>query len=312
MHNGRNHIPVMAGTVVEFLNSGTGEFKFVDGTLGRGGHSSLILKLNTEAELLGIDRDAEALKGVEKILEFAKDRIHLVRGEFSAMREHAVGLGWHLVDAVLLDLGVSSPQIDAPERGFSFRMDAPLDMRMDTRSRKTAARILNNSSQEELTGIFRKYGEIREARKLASAIIERRRTKPWSRTKELAELCADVMSGSRRKSIPPATLCFQALRISVNDELSELEEGLQAAVEILKPGGRIAVISFHSLEDRIVKRFFRKEAALCLCPPGLPACVCDHKPRLKILTKKPVSASRSEINDNRRAASAKLRVAEKI
>lgn len=306
------HIPVLADEVIEYLNPGEGEYRFIDGTLGRGGHSSLILKLNMAAELLGVDRDNEALASAEKILDFASDRIHLVRGEFSSLAEHAISFGWHLVDAVLLDLGVSSPQIDSPVRGFSFRNDGPLDMRMDTRSRKTAARILNNSTQEDLTKIFREYGEIREARRLAKAIVRRREEKPWSHTKELAELCEAVLSSNKRKSIPAATLCFQALRIYVNDELDELEKALKESVKILKPGGRICVISFHSLEDRIVKQFFRKEAAECLCPPGLPICVCKHEPRLKILTRKPIMAKEEEKRHNRRSASAKLRVAERI
>ena len=306
------HIPVLADEITEYLNPGEGEYRLIDGTLGRGGHSSLILKLNTAAELLGLDRDNEALSGAAEVLDFASDRIHLVRGEFSTLAEQAISLGWHLVDAVLLDLGVSSPQIDSPVRGFSFRTDGPLDMRMDTRSRKTAARVLNNSSQEDLARIFWEYGDIKESRKLARAIIKRRESKPWSHTKELAELCEGVLSSGKRKSVPPATLCFQALRIYVNDELDELKIGLEQAVKILKPGGRIAVISFHSLEDRIVKQFFRKEAAECLCPPGFPICVCKHKPRLKVLTRKPVTAKEEEINQNRRSGSAKLRVAERI
>jgi 16S rRNA (cytosine1402-N4)-methyltransferase len=183
---------------------------------------------------------------------------------------------------------------------------------MATKSGKPAARVLNNTSQEELARIFWEYGDIRESRKLARAIVARREIKPWSHTLELAELCENVLKSGKRKSVPPATLCFQALRIYVNDELDELKEGLKGAMKILKPGGRIAVISFHSLEDRIVKNFFRREASECLCPPGLPACVCNHKPTLKILTKKPITAQSSEIKRNRRSGSAKLRVAERI
>ncbi len=312
METEKIHIPVLADEIVEYLNPGSGEYKFIDGTLGRGGHSSLILNLNAEAELLGIDRDSEALEGVAEKFKFASDRIHLVRGEFGSLAEHAISLGWHLVDAVLLDLGVSSPQIDSAVRGFSFRTDGPLDMRMDRRSGKTAARVLNNHSVEDIAHILWKYGDIRESRKLARAIVARRSEKLWSHTLELAELCEKVLKSGKRKSVPPATLCFQALRIYVNDELDELEKGLAGAMKVLKPGGRVAVISFHSLEDRIVKNFFRNEAAECLCPPGLPACVCHHKPTLKILTKKPITAKESEIRENRRSGSAKLRVAEKI
>ena len=309
----KEHIPVLADEIVKYLlPAEKGRFKFIDGTLGRGGHSSLILQMNTDAELLGIDRDAEAVKKAEQILGFAAGRINLVRGEFSSMAEHAVSLGWHLVDGVLLDLGVSSPQIDTPSRGFSFRSDGPLDMRMDTRSGKTAARILNNAPEEELIRIFRTYGEIRESRKLVRAITARRKERPWSHTLEFAELCEAVLQTGKRRSVPPATLCFQALRIEVNDELKELEKGLEASIKLLRKGGRIAVISFHSLEDRIVKNFFRSEASECHCPPGLPACVCSHKKTLKIITRKPITATEEEKRKNRRAGSAKLRIAEKI
>jgi len=305
------HIPVMPDEVVEYIAPGTGAFRMVDGTLGWGGHSSLILKLNGVAELLGIDRDREAIRNAGKVLEFAGNRIKLVRGSFSTLAEQVIGTGWLPVDAVLLDLGMSSPQIDTPERGFSLRMDGPLDMRMDITSSMTAARVLNNYSEDGLAKIFRDYGEIRESRKLARAIIRRREEKRWSRTGELVELCNDVLRSGRRKSVPAATLCFQALRICVNDELEELKKGLRGALEVLRPGGRIVVISFHSLEDRIVKKFFKREATECLCPPRLPQCVCGHKPSLKLITKKPITASDEEVQINRRAACAKLRVAEK-
>ena len=305
------HIPVMPDEVIEYLAPGKGAFRMVDGTLGRGGHSSLILKLNGAAELLGIDRDREALKNAEKVLGFAGNRVKLVQGSFSSLAEQVIGTGGLPVDAVLLDLGVSSPQLDTAERGFSLRMDGPLDMRMDVSSSMTAARVLNNFSVEMLEKIFRDFGEIRESRRLAEAIVKRREVQPWSRTGELAELCEKTLSAGRKKSVPAATLCFQALRICVNDELEELKKGLRAAVEVLRPGGRIVVISFHSLEDRIVKNFFRREAAECLCPPGLPQCICGHKPSLKLITRKPVTAADEEIKRNRRSVCAKLRAAEK-
>jgi 16S rRNA (cytosine1402-N4)-methyltransferase len=307
------HVPVLAEEVFELLAAGkTGPFKLVDGTVGLGGHSSLILRRNAAAESLGIDRDEEALTRAENVLSFAAERARLVKDEFSSLAERAIGFGWHLVDAVLLDIGVSSIQIDTPSRGFSIRNDGPLDMRMDKTSSETAARVLNNSRERELAAIFREGG-VKKSRVLARAIVERAKEKPWSRTKELVELCEKVLGGrERRRSIPPATLCFQALRMRVNDELGELKKALPEAVRILKPGGRLAVISFHSLEDGVVKRFMKKESAECLCPPGLPACVCGHVPSLKILTRKPVTASEEEIARNPRAASAKLRVAEKL
>jgi 16S rRNA (cytosine1402-N4)-methyltransferase len=308
------HIPVLADEILKYLlpDKNADPFKMVDGTVGYGGHSSMILRRNAAAELLGIDRDVEALRHAEEALSFAGDRVQLVQGAFSSIEERVISRGWHLVDAVLLDIGVSSPQIDTPERGFSFRTDGLLDMRMDKSSSKTAARILNNYSEDGLTLMFKRNGEIQGSRKLARAIIERREVKSWSHTLELAELCEDLLGGGRKRSVPPATLCFQALRIEVNDELKELSEALEAAVKILKPGGRMAVISFHSLEDRIVKKFFRKLSSECLCPPGLPACVCGQIATLKELTRKPVTATDRELNENRRAASAKLRVAERL
>jgi 16S rRNA (cytosine1402-N4)-methyltransferase len=245
-------------------------------------------------------------------LQFATGRVHLERGKFSDLKELVAKVGWTSADIVLFDLGVSSPQLDDPRRGFSLRLDGPLDMRMDQRSPSTASRLINNSSQKELEEIFRKYGEIRKAGKLAKAIVERREKKPFTRTLELTELCERVLGKSIPGRLPSPTLCFQALRIAVNEELNEIEKALQAALDLLVPGGKIAAISFHSLEDRIVKNFFKRETLDCICPPGMPACICDKKPRLKILTKKPLTATKEEIERNPRASCAKLRVAEKI
>ena len=304
------HIPVFCDEILEIIPE-NGPIRVIDGTLGYGGHSSLILEKNRQAELLGIDRDGEALAGAEEKLKFALGRVYFERGNFSDLKKHASEVGWTSADVVLLDVGVSSPQIDNPQRGFSFRRDGPLDMRMDKRSPSTASRILNNASYDELERIFREYGEVPRSRNLAKAVIERREEKPWARTLEFAELCEDV-SGRGRPGAPPApTLCFQALRIAVNGELDELKKALTDAIGMLNPGGKIAVISFHSLEDRIVKNFFRDAASDCLCPPGLPACVCGHKAVLKILTKKPLSPSAEEKRKNPRASSAKLRIAEK-
>jgi 16S rRNA (cytosine1402-N4)-methyltransferase len=302
----------MAGEVLKYLVVKDGPVRFIDGTVGGGGHSSLILKKNLQAEVLGIDRDNEALARARTELSFAQNRIHLCRGQFSRLTDFAERNGWRSVDGILLDLGVSSLQLDDPERGFSHRLDGPLDMRMDRRSARTACRLLNQAPAEELAGIFREYGEIREHRRLAAAIVARRAQKPWSGTLELAALCEAVLGKSVPGKLPRPTLCFQALRLAVNDELAELDQALAAALALLVPGGRLAVISFHSLEDRMVKQFFQVAARDCVCPPGLPICVCKHRRELQIITRKPLRAAPEEVRDNRRAAPAKLRVAEKI
>ncbi|OGV48477.1 MAG: 16S rRNA (cytosine(1402)-N(4))-methyltransferase [Lentisphaerae bacterium GWF2_52_8] len=305
------HVPVLTEEVVAALVP-DGPCRIIDGTLGYGGHSSLILKKNRQAELLGIDRDGDAISSAQKVLDFASARVHLIRGEFGDLAEHAAAVGWTAVDAILLDLGISSPQIDDPRRGFSLRQDGPLDMRMDKRSPSTASRILNQAAPDELARIFWEYGDIRESRRLARAISARRAEKPLTSTLELTALCEEVLGRPRRGSgLPPATLCFQALRIAVNDELAQLERALKSAELLLKAGGRIGVISFHSLEDRIVKNFFRTAASSCLCPPGLPVCICGHKATLSIINKKPLTATQAEIAANPRSACAKLRIAEK-
>lgn len=307
------HYPVLHREIVEFLSRDQGRLRMVDGTLGCGGHSSLILKENQQAELLGIDRDGDALERAAKALDFASDRIHLFRGNFSELTEYMTELEWSSVDAILLDLGISSPQIDDAERGFSLRLNGPLDMRMDQRNPVSASRILNYESEEELGRIFRDYGEVRQWRKLAWRTVQQRELKAFDTTAGFAEFCESVLGRARPGKLPTPTLCFQALRIAVNDELGELERGLEAALEALASGGRLAVISFHSLEDRIVKNFFRNLEQDCVCPPKCPVCICGgNRARLKILTKKPVTASHSELTENSRSGSAKLRVAEKI
>ena len=307
-----SHIPVLPEEVLDFLNCQTGKVRIIDGTLGCGGHSKLILERNDKAEVLGIDRDGDALIRARETLSFASGRTHLARGKFGDLTEHATAIGWDLVDGVLLDLGISSPQIDDSRRGFSHRLNGPLDMRMDKRSPNTASRLLNRETEDDLAKIFRDYGEISKSRALARAIVKRRETMPWTETSELVELCEKVLGNPRKRGLPAATLCFQALRIAVNDELGELKQGLENAIKVLKPGGRIAVISFHSLEDRIVKQFFREKATDCICPPGCPVCICDHRSEVKVLTSKPVMAGKAELEINRRSASAKLRVAEKL
>ncbi|MFA6714758.1 MAG: 16S rRNA (cytosine(1402)-N(4))-methyltransferase RsmH [Victivallales bacterium] len=309
--DGFKHLPVLYREVLEYLTF-SGPCRIIDGTIGCGGHSSLILKANPEAEILGIDRDGDALERAGEKLEFAGNRIRLKRGNFSELAGLAAEAAWESVDGILLDIGVSSPQIDDPDRGFSLRLDGPLDMRMDKRSQLTASRILNRETEVELARIFYEYGEERRSRRLARAIVERRKEKPFERTLEFAEFCESVLGKSRPGKLPTPTKCFQALRIAVNDELGELRRALAEAVPLLKEGGRLAVISFHSLEDRVVKEFFREQAASCICPPDLPVCICEHPAQLRILTRKPLTAEADEIEFNRRAASAKLRVAEKL
>lgn len=310
--DGFKHLPVLYREVVEYLGALKGPCRIIDGTLGSGGHSSLILQANPEAVLMGIDRDGDALKRAEEKLAFAADRVKLMRGNFSELADLAKSIGWESVDGILLDIGISSPQIDDAARGFALRLDGPLDMRMDKRSQVTASRILNNSSEVELARIFYEYGEERRSRRLARAVVERRKEKPFERTLEFADFCEKVLGKSRPGKLPTPTKCFQALRIAVNDELGELEKALEEALPLLNKGGKLAVISFHSLEDRMVKEFFKEQAASCVCPPGLPVCMCSHEAKIKILTRKPLTAKKDEIEFNRRAASAKLRIAEKL
>lgn len=306
------HVPVLSREVMEYLVFPDAPARLIDGTVGGGGHSAQLLRRYPQLELLGIDRDDAALEKAAETLAFAKDRVTLVRGNYSDLALYAREKGWMEVDGILLDIGVSSPQLDQPERGFSWRADGPLDMRMDRREALTASRFLNRGSEEELARVFREYGELSGARRLATAVVARREEKPFATTADLVALCDDVLGKSKKGRLPAPTLVFQALRIFVNDELGELERVLPEAVEILRIGGRIAVISFHSLEDRIVKNFFRDAAAECTCPPGLPVCVCGATPSLRVLTRKVVTAQPDELESNRRSAPARLRAAEKI
>ena len=306
------HVPVLSREVMEYLVFPDAPARLIDGTVGGGGHSSQLLKRYPRLELLGIDRDDAALEKAAETLAFAKERVTLVRGSYSELALFAREKGWTEVDGILLDIGVSSPQLDQPERGFSWRVEGPLDMRMDRREALTASRFLNRGSEEELTRVFCEYGELPAARRLAAAVVARREEKPFATTSDLVKLCDDVLGKSKRGQLPSPTLVFQALRIFVNDELGELERALPEAVEMLRTGGRIAVISFHSLEDRIVKNFFRDAAAECTCPPGLPVCVCGATPSLRVLTRKVVTARPDELESNRRSAPARLRAAEKI
>lgn len=306
------HVPVMTKEVLEYLVPAQGACRIIDATLGFGGHSSAIIEKNPLVELLGIDRDSYALNYSRALFAGQAEKITIVKARFSELANMAASIGWDYVDAVLLDIGVSSHQIDEDFRGFSFRRNGPLDMRMDSEEKKTASYILNKSSAEELSEIFRNYGEINGAYKLAKAVVEKRNIKPWLSTKEFSDLCEEVLPSQRRNAPPVSTLCFQALRIAVNDELNELDKAVIGAIKLLKTGGRIGVISYHSLEDRIVKNIFRRESTDCLCNVKLPLCKCGHKASVRPITKKPLVPTAEEVKDNRRASSAKMRVAEKI
>lgn len=301
------HIPVLYQEVLAGLCIKPGGC-YVDATVGGGGHAhGILLASAPNGRLLGIDVDplAIALAG-EQLAEFGK-RVTLVRGNFADLEEIALQHGFYPVDGILFDLGLSSIQLAVAERGFSFQLDGPLDMRFDTSRATTAADLINHLSVEELTGILSRYGEEPRARHIARAIVAER---PIHTTRELAALVERAV-GQRRK-LHPATRTFQALRIAVNDELSSLAKALPQALRLLRPGGRLAIISFHSLEDRLVKDFFRNEARDCLCPPEAPVCTCNHQATLRIVTKKPIRPSAEEVAANPRSRSAKLRIASRL
>ena len=287
---------------------------YLDGTLGGAGHTRLLLDASApDGRVLAIDADPLALERARALLTeaVANERLTLVHGNFARMGEIAAAADFTPVDGALLDLGLSSDQLADRERGFSFAQDAPLDMRFDTTRGVSAADLVNTLPGDELADLLWRYGEERRSRAIARRVVEARERQPITRTGELARLVAGVVHG-RPGGIHPATRTFQALRIAVNDELGSLEAALPAALELLKPGGRLVVISFHSLEDRIVKRFFQQEERGCVCPPELPECVCGRTPRLRIITRHPLVASDDEVATNPRARSAKLRVAERV
>lgn len=306
------HKPVLYREVVAFMQFGTQKARIIDGTIGNGGHTKLILESNPNVEVLAIDRDVDALARAKENLVDYLDRVHFFHGNFSDMENFVKELNWDGVDGVLLDIGVSSPQLDDAKRGFSWRMEGPLDMRMDRKSPLTASRVLNQYSKEALVDIFRRYGEIPKANKLADFIIRRREDKPFQSTLDFVEVCDDALGMARGKSLPSPTLPFQAVRIAVNNELGELEEALKSAFELLNKNGILEIISFHSLEDRIVKYFMKDLATGCRCPSTFPICVCNHKPELEILNKGVIMAKEDEISSNRRSACAKLRIAKKL
>ena len=285
---------------------------YVDGTLGRAGHSSEIVRRLTTGRLIALDRDETALTAARQRLAEHMERVTLIHSNFSRLGAVLDELGVDAVDGMLFDLGVSSPQLDDASRGFSYKQDAPLDMRMDESAPLTARMLVNTASYEELRRILYEYGEERFAPQIAKAICAAREQKPIETTLELAELIRGAMPAKAlREKQHPAKRSFQAIRIAVNDELGELEPMLDAAEAHLKPGGRLAVITFHSLEDRIVKQKLRDLATGCICPPEFPVCVCGRKPKLKLITRKPIVSGEAELETNPRARSAKLRVAEK-
>lgn len=307
-----DHLPVLADEVRELLAVRPGE-TVVDATFGAGGHSRLLADdLAGEGKLIAIDRDPGAKAYFDRLKAHARGLdVRFLRGDFAVVLQQlaANGVG---ADAVLLDLGVSSMQIDRPERGFSYATDAPLDMRMDPTSEVSAREIVNTWEERELATIFRRYGEERYAAPIARAIARRRLEVPYTRTAELVDTIKQAIpTPARFGEGHPAKRVFQALRIAVNDELGQLETALPAALSMLRPGGRLAVISFHSLEDRMVKRFLADRARGCTCPPDFPVCVCGKEPELRILTRKVVRPRADELVDNPRAASAKLRAAVK-
>lgn len=304
------HIPVLLSEVIEYLNPGPNQ-NFVDCTLGGGGHAGEILKLTAPAgKVLGIDLDARAI--TIAAAKIGSDRLITVENSYKNLEEIVLQNNFENISGILLDLGYSSMEISDPEKGFSFLLDAPLDMRYGKEG-KTAAEIVESFPEKELERIFREYGEERFAGRIARGICAVRKVKPVTTTFELIEIIAGAVPKKFHYGRTHfATKVFQALRIAVNDELENIKIVLPQAVKLLRPGGRLAVISFHSLEDRIVKQFFKKESSGCLCPKEIPVCRCGHEPVLKIINKKPIIPKEGEAKINPRSRSAKLRVAERL
>ena len=307
MGESRKHVPVLYEQVLSWLQPRSGGW-YIDATVGAGGHARGILNASRpDGRLLGLDADPEALAFAGEVLEPFGDRAVLRAANFRQIGAEARNLGISQVDGILMDLGLSSRQLDAGERGFAFGQDGPLDMRMDRSQERCAADLVNTLSEADLADILWRYGEERWSRRIARAIVAAR---PLTTTGELADLV--VRTVGRREKTHPATRTFQALRIAVNDELEVLSQALPQARDLLRPGGRLAVIAFHSLEDRLVKRFYQQEARDCICPPELLVCACGHQATLRVLTSKPVRPEADEIARNPRSRSARLRVAERL
>jgi 16S rRNA (cytosine1402-N4)-methyltransferase len=307
-----DHVPVLADEVLTALAPRPGQ-TIVDCTFGAGGHSRLLAaRLRGDGKLIAIDRDPTVAPYFERLRRSTPVKVRLLHGEFSQVLEQLAANGVR-ADAILLDLGVSSMQLDRPERGFSYAADAALDMRMDPSAELTASDVVNGTPERELADIFRRFGEERYARQIARAIVRRRAKRSFDRTGDLVEVVKEAIPAPARFGEGhPAKRVFQALRIEVNDELGSLERALPAALETLRPGGRLAVISFHSLEDRIVKRFLRDEERGCTCPPEFPVCACGASPTLRATPRRAIRPSAAEVARNPRSQSARLRAAVKL
>lgn len=307
-HTESRHEPVLYHQIIHALRPHS-PGNYVDGTVGAGGHALGILEASVpDGQLLGLDVDPQALDIASQRLSIYSGRVTLIQASYVTLQEQLRRLGWETVDGILLDLGVSSMQVDTPERGFSFLRPGPLDMRFDPSRSPSAADLVNTLPEADLATLLWKYGEEPRSRRIARAIVNAR---PVQNTLHLAAIIQQA-SGGKRQKIHPATRTFQALRIAVNRELDALESVLPQAVAVLAPQGRLAVISFHSLEDRIVKQFFHRESQDCICPPEQPICTCDHRASVKILTRRPIQPDEAEIQINPRARSARLRIIEKL
>ncbi len=303
------HNPVLTNEVIKGLNITPGG-RYIDATLGEGGHSTnILIKSDPGGQVLGIDADHEAVSVAQKRVNYSSDKFLAVNDNFKNIRSIAMKYNFSPVHGILFDLGVSSLQLDAESRGFSFRRADPLDMRFSYNQNLSASQIINNYDENELANLIFYFGEEKKSRKIAKTIV---RNRPIKSSLELADLICEVIPRKKNQKINPATKTFQAIRIAVNDELSALETALNESLTVIGEGGRIAVISYHSLEDRIVKNFFKKQSSECICPPRSPVCICKHEKTIKIISKKPIIPSTNEINNNPRSRSAKLRIAERI
>jgi 16S rRNA (cytosine1402-N4)-methyltransferase len=306
------HVPVLLAEVIHWLAPALSEGGVaIDSTLGGGGHAEALLRASPKSKLLGIDRDDRALEASRRRLEKFGDRVRLVKGNYADLRKFLTDD--EPVKAILFDLGISSPQLDSPERGFQYRGEHRLDMRMDSSNPKTAAEIVNTYPERRLAEVLRKYGDEKFAGRIAKAIVKRRQKVPFETGGELAEVVKEAIPAATRRTGPhPARRTFQALRIEVNDELGSLEKAVPEAIDVLEPGGRVVAISYHSGEDRILKKALNDGARGCTCPPDLPVCVCGRNAIVRVLTKKAVRPSDEEVQNNPRAKSARMRAAERL